>query len=468
MFPPQPSLSALQQTRRFLQEPFSMLNQAYQEKGPVFSLRLLGIGTWVFVCEPELVKTVFKAPTDVLCSGSINSRLLGFMLGYDASFSLDGDEHFQRRRLVHPLINGKGAAEMVPLMLRVATAHLDAWPAGREFQMVPWAHRFSLEVLIRAMFGGSSEAEQVALLESFDRFASQGLRSSLVMLPFLQVNLGRFSPWGKILALQADTIGRIRQLVRERIADRATWGDRDVAGRLANSPQTDGSFLSEDALVDELVNVIFAGHETTAMIISWTLECLSRRPDILAKVRAELDEVAGGAPIAREHLPKLRWLDAVINETMRFRPLAPMAGVRETLVDFAIGSYVLPKGTTLVHCLPVMAQNPALYRDPSQFDPESHFLDRKIDPYDWAPFGGGRRMCLGRGLAEVELAVVVATLLQRGEIEVVQKEVHPHRDGVFFAPSEGLRVRWQPRVQPPVQPRVQPPVQPPVQQRSQV
>jgi cytochrome P450 len=443
--PAQPSLSALTQTRRFLRDPFSLLEDAARERGPLFSLRLLGLGTWVFACSPELVKELFKAPPEVVCSGAANARMLGFMLGYDAAFSLDGDEHFQRRKLVHPLLNGRSAADMVPLMHAVAQRQLDAWPAGKEFRLVPWAHRFSLEILVRALFSGSAEEKQVELIESFDRFAADGLRSPLIMMPLLQLDLGARSPWGKVLELKRRTTGLIRDLVRERLAARADWAERDVAGRLANAKAADGSTLSEDAMVDELTNVIFAGHETTGMIISWTLESLARRPEALAKVRAELDAEVGDGGVTREHLPKLKYLDAVLNETMRFRPLAPMAGVRETLADFELGGYVLPKGTTVVHCLPLMAQNAELYQRPAEFSPEDHFLGRKIDPYEWAPFGGGRRMCLGRGLAEVELAVVVATLVRRGDLEVLQQEVKPVRDGIFFAPSEGLRVRWQPR-----------------------
>lgn len=439
--PPSPRSPSLLQTVRFLKNPFPLLHECFEKLGPMFRLRLLGLGEWVFVGSPELVKELFKADPTVVASGEINSRQLGFLLGTDATFSKDGEDHMARRRLVHPYLNGKRAKDQVPLIRETALRAMERFSVDA-FPFQPWAHHLSLEILARALFGASDEKDIQDLVKKFDRFAGRGLRSILVMIPKLQINLGPKSPWGKILGWRREVFDAVRALVRERMANRETFGDRDIASALVNTELEDGDHLSENSLVEELINDLFAGHETTGNILAWCVECIVSRPEVLGRLREELGGELGDRPIEATDLRRLPYLDAVINESIRFRPLAPMAGVRLTKQEFTLGGYVLPPETIVVHCFPVMAQRADLYESPDQFNPD-HFLGKRPGAYEWNPFGGGRRMCLGRGLAEVELAVILAELLRRFEIEIVQSEVHSIRDGVFFAPSHGLRIRLQ-------------------------
>ncbi|MDA8018685.1 MAG: cytochrome P450 [Thermoanaerobaculia bacterium] len=444
MFPPSPRLPAVLQTVRFLRTPFSLLHECFESLGPVFHLRLLGLGKWVFVSEPELIKTLFKADPDVVRSGEINSRQLGFLLGLDATFSKDGDDHLRRRRLVLPHFNGPGAKDLLPLIRERTLVAIDRWPHDT-FAFQSWAHRLSLDVLGHAMFSASTDEQIDELVERFDRFATDGLRSPLIMMPWLQVDLGRWSPWGRVLELRRRVFDAVRMLVRDRLADREGYDQSDIASKMAGSREADGSFLSEDALVEEIVNDIFAGHETTGNILSWCLECVTSRPDVRDRLREELDRVLAGRPIEASDLRQLPYLHAVIQEAIRYRPLAPMAGMRLTKEPFTLGQFRLPPETIVVQCFPVMANRTDLYRDPERFDPDHFSDDNKPPAYHWNPFGGGRRMCLGKGLAEIELAVIMAEIVRRYDVEICQSKVEPVRDGVFFAPSRGLRVRMTPR-----------------------
>lgn len=447
--PPSPRLPAVLQTARFIKNPFPLLQHSFETLGPLFRLRLLGLGDWVFVCEPELVKTLFKADPDAVRSGEINSRQLGFMLGLDATFSKDGDDHMKRRRLVLPHFNGPGAKALIPLIRERTLAAIDRWP-DVDFAFQPWAHHLSLEILAHAVFSASPHEDVEDLLEKFDRFAGDGLRSPLVMLPWLQINLGRWSPWGKILEMRRQVFEKVRSLVRKRLDDPEGYGERDVASKFVNSEEPDGSRLSEHALVEEIINDMFAGHETTGNIMAWCLECVASRPRVLAQLREELDLVLGGRPVEPTDLRQLPFLHSVIQEAIRYRPLAPMAGMRLTKQPFQLGDYLLPPETIVVQCFPVMANRRELYAHPDVFDPDHFSEENKPPAYHWNPFGGGRRMCLGKGLAEVELAVIMAEIFRSHDVEIRQASVKPVRDGVFFAPSQGLRVQMRPRASDPL------------------
>lgn len=439
---PSPSLSTLAQTLGFLRDPFTLIRKSQAELGDVFALRLLGLGTWVFLCSPELVREMFKAPTDVLVAGELNTRTLGFMLGRDATFTLDGDAHRERHRIVHPLLNGRRVHRYLDTMLDVTDQAITRWPRDRPFAFLAEAHRISLEVLVRSMFHQEFGHRPEKIVEIFDEFATRGLRSPLIAMPFLQIDLGRFSPWGRIQRMRKAVRQALMAEVLHRLPQRGQdlEAEADIVHALINAEQRDGQSLSEEALVDEIINLLFAGHETTGSILTWTLECLLAHPDVLARVLEELRTVVGDERITPEHLSQLEYLNAVVQEGIRYRPIAPMAGIRLVKEPYRIGEHLLPQGAVVTQCFPAMACRPDLFDHPDRFDPQ-HFFQRKFKPFEWNPFGGGTRMCIGRGLAEVELRIVLARVLQSVELGMAQKDVSPVRNGHFFVPSQGLQVR---------------------------
>lgn len=440
--PPELPAPALVQTLRFLKDPFSLMAEATERFGDVFTLRVLGFGTWVFVGSPELVRQVFRAPTDVLAAGEVNTRQLGFMLGTDATFTLDGEAHLTRSRIVHPLLNGRGALAHVAMIREVFERALASWPEGVPFSFLPHGHRLSLDVLMATMFPATPAERRRELAAIFDRFASRGLRSPLIALPALQIDLGPLSPWGRVLRLRREVRTALEQEVERYRTHAEEPGGAETEGvlpALIRARSRDGAALSASALLDEVINLLFAGHETTGTILSWVIECLCSRPPVLARVREELDQVLGDGPFTSEHAESVPYLEAVIQEAIRYRPIAPMAGVRLVKQPFALGEHVIPPGTLISQCFPAMTRRRDLFEEPESFRPE-HFYQRKFKPFDWNPFGGGTRMCIGRGLAEIELKTAVATLVHHADLTIAQKRVTPTRHGFFFGPSEGLKV----------------------------
>lgn len=438
--PPQLAGSAFRQTARFLKDPFALIDDGVGQHGDIFSVRLMGFGQWTFLCSPELVRAMFKAPGDVLVAGEANRAQLGFMLGTNASFSLDGEAHRQRQKMVHPFLNRPGKTHgLVPIMHRLTRRMVDGWTEGQALPFLHAAHRLSLDVMVHCLLSDSDPQELDALCGLFDRFAGKGLRSPLVAMPYLQWDLGRWSPWGRILHMRRQVMQRFRHQVQQRCLPGNPG--QDPLSQLAQVPQSSGEPLTETALLEELINLLFAGHETTGTILTWTLECLLAHPEVLEALQAELHTELGDRAITPAHLDSLPYLHAVIQESIRFRPIAPMAGVRLVKKPFEVGGFEVPPGQLIVQCFPAMARRPELFERPDVFDP-AHFFQRKMTPFTWNPFGGGTRMCIGRGLAELELKVVLATLLQEVDFRLVQPQVKPVRNGFFFAPNDGLRVSW--------------------------
>ena len=449
--PPRVPGLAVTNTARFYKDPFSLLERAQKAHGDLFSVKLLGLGEWTFLCSPALVKEMFKAPTDVLSAGENNGQILGFMLGKDATFSLEGDAHRQRQWLVHPFLNQPSKIlGHVPAIRQVALRILDRWPRDRPFAFLDQGHRISLDVMLHVLFGDSEDETLDHLRELFEVFAGKGCRSPLIPLSFLQINLGPKSPWGKILEMRRRVMEAFGAEIDRRLPamdaeggepgepDAAT-DDLDVLSQLASTPQRNGVTLSRQSLLEEVINLLFAGHETTGTIMTWTMETLHSHPEVLDRTLKELDEVLGGEPVSAETVPQLEYLDAVIQETIRYRPIAPMAGIRRVEKPFELDGRTLAPGSIVTQCFPRMARRPELFERPDVFDP-NHFYQRRMAPFTWNAFGGGTRMCVGRGLAELELKVVLATLLQNARFTIAQEAVTPERSGMFFGPSQGLRL----------------------------
>jgi len=443
--PPRPSCSVLAQTSRFLKDPLPLLREAYEECGDVFSLRLLGMGEWVFVCSPETVKEVFKAPADVLDAGGIHRQMFGDIFGYDSTFNLDGRAHRERQKMVFPLLNGPEILQYVPIIHEETARAVDRWPRNQTFSLLAQTHHISLRVLSQAMFGQESPETIKRLVTQFEHFAETGPRSPLVRMPLLQVDLGRFSPWGKIVRLREETRGIFREVIQQRKAEIAAGKpQQDIMGKLLSAEQSDGTRLSTESALDEILTLLFAGHETTGTALTWIVERVLSHPAVLEKLLDEVDSVLGSRPITSGDLRQLKYLDAVVNESHRCRAIAPMAAIRVTEKPFPVGDYVVPQGCVVAECLYIMSLRDDLYSDPGSFLPE-RFLSQKPQRYEWTPFGGGRRACAGKGLAHLELVAITATLLQRMKLRLASSTNRAVREGHMFIPEHGLRIQAEKR-----------------------
>jgi cytochrome P450 len=186
--------------------------------------------------------------------------------------------------------------------------------------------------------------------------------------------------------------------------------------------------------------MLMAGHETTGTALAWAFERILSLPHVEQRIRAELESVVGTGPLTAAHLPQLEYLDAVIKESLRVRPIMPAGGARLVRRPFAIGGYTIPPGAILVNAMHLLHRRPELYPEPDVFRPERFLGRRVIDPYEWTPFGGGIRRCIGYAFALFEMKTVLATVLSHVRLRIENPDARSVRRGFFLAPARGPRI----------------------------
>jgi cytochrome P450 len=207
---------------------------------------------------------------------------------------------------------------------------------------------------------------------------------------------------------------------------------------LLQARDENGEPMSDQELRDELILLLLAGHESTAGALAWAVERLLAQPEVLGRALDEIERVVGSEDFRSEHLPKLTYLDAMIREVMRFRPVLPVT-IRRARAPVTIAGYDLPSGVTVVVNAYAAHRRPETYPNPERFDPE-RFLENRYDPYTWLPFGGGTRRCIGMSFALHEMKVVLATILRRARLRAVDSgDARPVPRGFTLVPSGGMR-----------------------------
>lgn len=282
--PPRVSGSSIAHTARFMRDPTSHLLDCWRQCGDLFSLRLLGMGEWVFVCSPELVKEMFKAPADVLAAGEANTPLLGFMIGADSTFGLDGQKHLRRRRLALPYLTGVQPASWTGLIRETAERTIRQWPVGEPLALLPYFHRIALQVILNVVFGADQERTE-RFCRLFERYANKCTRSMLLLMPFLQWDLGRRSPWGKVLRIRQELRDAFRAEIEGRRSGQIASPESCILTGLLNARLEDSQALAVEQILDEVTSLVFAGHETSGNGMAWTTYELLRNPEVLAGVR---------------------------------------------------------------------------------------------------------------------------------------------------------------------------------------
>lgn len=436
--PPSLPSHPLVQTLRYVTKPLPLLDECAQRFGDIFTLQLLGTGNWVLLSSPRDLKAMFTAEPKVAHAGAANGSVFGVLTGDSTVLTMDEDAHLQRRRLLLPSFHGERMQVYFDEMREVTMRTIDSWPVGQSFPMQRETQRITLQVILKAVFGIDRDAKNERLIRLLTDFANIAVGSPLLLAPPLQWDLGRYSPWGRVMRLRRETDDAIYAEIARR---RSTPPDssHDILSILLQVKDEDGQPMTDREVRDEVITMLMAGHETTGTALAWAFERILSLPEVAAKIEAELESVSGGGPILTEHLPKLEYLQAVIDETHRARPIMPIGGARKLTAPLEIAGYMLPESTTVVNCMYLLHRHPDLYPNPEKFLPE-RFIGKRIDPYQWTPFGGGIRRCLGMYFALFEMKLVLATVLSQTRLRIENPNAPVKRRGFFMVPEAGPRV----------------------------
>ena len=437
--PPGPRGPAFLQTLGYTYWTFPFFDRCARRYGDPFTLRMPGFGAFVMVSAPELVKQVFTGDPEQLHAGEANA-ILEPVVGPRSVLLLDGKEHLRQRRLLLPPLHGERMQAYATLMAEIAAAEVERMPLGTAFSIHEHMQRITLQVILRAVFGldeGAQMDELAALLVDFTRPPP----SLMIFVPpaYLEYADVPLSPYRTFLRRRDRVDRALRAILRAKMA--APDPSRtDILSLLLSARDEDGGAMTEDELRDELVTMLLAGHETTATALAWTFALVLRHPEVAARLQ---DEVEGA--LAADGTPDLgkltanEFLDAVVKESLRLRPILPDV-VRRVQRPTTVAGYEIPEGAFLTPCIYLAHRRPESWPEPERFRPE-RFLGAKLDPYAWFPFGGGIRRCLGMAFALYEMKIVVGITLLRARLRLATDDpVRVVRRTVTLAPAGGTPV----------------------------
>ena len=422
--PPSVRLPKALQTARFIGRPIPYLEHWRRELGDTFHASLFGPGEVVFISDPESMKRLFSADRVNTIAPSRNI-VLSPLLGKGSLLRQEGDEHLRRRRLMLPPFHGERMRAYEAVIEQATERAVAGWPVGEPFALHPSMQAITLEVIVRAVFGVEDESRRDQLSEAL--VAVLDLTASPAMAGLIAPGIRRLPIYRRFDRLRSRADELLFAEIDER-RRRTDLGDReDILSMLVAARFEDGSAMEDSELRDQLLTLLLAGHETTATALAWTFDLLLHRPDALARLREELDR--------GDHA----YLEAVIDESLRVRPVIPFTG-RQLLEDAELDGYALPAGTVVLAAIWLTNTIAEVYPDPYAFRPE-RFLENPPDTYAWIPFGGGTRRCIGAAFAQLEMRVAIETILRSVVLEAADlKPERPVRRNVTLSPARGTRV----------------------------
>jgi cytochrome P450 family 135 len=449
MLPPEPKSSPLVQTLRWSFRPLPFMQECRERYGDSFSVKFLGFERpMVMISDPAAIKALYTERAHGLPPG--RNIVLEPILGSRSLLLLEGSEHLARRKLMLPPFHGERMRSYEPILGEILTEEIDSWPLGEEFAIHPRMQSITLELILRVVFG-------VAAGPRLERL--RGMLSGVLA--------ETASPWTQLIGLASRRFGsrgplakfegrlkEVDDLLYAEIAERRAEGGleerddilsalmlarfEDGAGsaegmsEIAGDDEREGvkrdsDGLSDVELRDQLLTLLLAGHETTATALAWSFDLLLRHPRELARLRDSLE--AGEDD----------YLRATITESLRLRPVVPLAG-RRLATDLVAGDLELPAGTDVTPAIWLTHTRADVYPEPFAFRPE-RFLEEGPDTYSWIPYGGGIRRCLGASFAEFEMRIVLREVLTRCELR--QADPAPEKVGrrnITLSPRAGTPV----------------------------
>ncbi len=404
----------------------------------------------VYVSHPEALKQILGNESKDFTIPGKSNEILSPILGTSAVFMLDGESHRRRRKLLMPPFHGERLRNYAQLICDLTQQVIEQQPVGQVFVARTLMQEISLKVILDVVFGlyAGERSEKIAdLIRSLLDFFKSPLTFGFLLLPWLQKDLGPLSPWGNFSRL----LEQIDQLLYEEIEARRQQENSertDILSLMLSVQDEEGRALTNQQLRDELLTLLFAGHETTATAMAWALYWLHYLPEVGTKLRQELASL-GSNPEAMA-IYRLPYLNAVCSETLRIHPVGMLTFVRGMQTPVEVMGYQFTPQMNVVGCIYLTHQREDLYPQPKQFKPE-RFLERQFSPYEFFPFGGGVRRCLGEALAQLEIRLVVATIMSHYQLELADsKPEFPQRRGVTLAPAGGVKIRVMERYQQPL------------------
>lgn len=432
-------LPALIQELHWVADPIGYMETNVKKYGDIFST---GIGAGneplIFVSNPQGIQKLLT--DDSFYSPGYTNQILTPLTGEKSVFMLERDRHKRERKLLMPSFHSDRMRDYGQLMVDITQQMTSKLAINQTFSARDLMQEISLAVILKAVFGvyeGERYERLKGFLTAMLEVAKSPLSSAHLFFPILQQDLGTWSPWGRFIHQRQ----QLDKLIFAEIEERRQNPDpsrTDILNLMMAARDENGNPMTDQELRDELLTLLFAGHETTATAMAWALYWTHKQPEVYEKLMQELNSLPAEAdPTTIFRLP---YLTAVCQETLRIYPVAILTLARMTQKPTELMGYQLPEKTAVIGCIYLVHRREDLYPQADQFKPE-RFLERKFSPYEFIAFGGGSRLCLGMALAQYEMKLVLATLLQSYEFKLAEnKPVKAGRRGVTLSPVGGVKM----------------------------
>ncbi len=440
--PPGPPLPAFATTLALMAFPGPIVALFAGRYGETYTVRTIPFGTEVIVSRPATIKQVLTGDSDTFGAAEAN-QVLGYVLGERSLLLLDGPPHQRLRRLMLPPFHGDRMAPLAETMREATRNALSGIRPGDESSLQPVFQNITLEIILRAVLGLSAGGKGAALRDALTTLVNQAQSplGLLWMSPRInKVELPFPTPWGRVRESVQKTDALLFEYVRERRALAEGERPRDLLDMLLDARDEGGAPMSDNELRDQLVTLLVAGHETTATSLAWVMEEVLHCEGEVDRLAEEVQNATQGQPLSSEHVGKLVRIDSVVKEALRLYPVTGAVG-RVLKKPAVIEGYELPAGVMVAPNFSLLHRRPELYPDPQTFVPD-RFVGKKIDPYEWMPFGAGAHRCLGMHFALYEMKVVLATLVSAFELKAARKKGKVGLRSFVLAPRGGTVARF--------------------------
>lgn len=427
------------QAVELIARPMEFLENCAKRHGDSFTLSLLGPKSppLIFFSHPHTIAKIFANEADKFELGKV-TYVFKPLTGAQSLIMLDGEQHQSMRNLLLPPLHGKRIQTVANLIVELTQEVISSWSVGSTVSIRDQMCNISLAVILRVVFGVKDPTRYEKLeklIKTFLEKVNSPLNSLQFFFPILQQNWGKFSPWGNFLHQRE----QIDELIYAEIASRGQQpqGD-DILSLLMDATDEKGNSLTDTQLRDQLITLLLLGHETTGSALSWAFYWIHQNFEVLHKLQKEINSLQGN--LDPGEIAKLPYLNAVCQEALRVYPIALIAQPRVVKHSLKLENYSLEAGMIVVPCIYLTHRREDLYPNPQEFEPE-RFLGRKFTPYEYFPFGGGIRSCVGMALSMWEMKLVLATVLSRYQLSLCgSTSVTPVRRGITIVPSGGCKM----------------------------
>lgn len=438
---------AILQTLQVVADPVQFLDTCAQRYGDTFTTRVLGFNSppVVFFGNPKALQDIFTAPAESFDFGKA-THVFEPLMGKQSIILQEGKAHQRQRQLLLPPFHGdrmRAYGRTIAQITQEAIAHWQPHSTIAIHHLMP---DITLQIILQVVFGITPGQRYTTLKRLLSRLLediTQPAYSSLFFFPPLQLDLGKWSPWGNF----KQRLAQIDRLIYAEIAERRQQQDSsktDILSLLLSAKDATGVGMSDEELRDQLVSLLLLGYETTAASLTWAFYWIHSLPSVQSQLRAELASL--GHHPTPEQITQLPYLNALTQESLRLYPIALISMPRMLKVPLSIASQEYPCGTVVIPCIYLAHQNPQTYPQPRQFQPE-RFLARKFTPYEFLPFGGGSRGCIGAAFSLYEMKLILATILSHWQLQPLSNQpVKPVRRGITMVPAGGVSLQVVERV----------------------